>query len=149
MASDAILPISSLSPAPQIDDYSRPFWDALGERKIVLQQCSACSRRRFPRLPYCPYCAEPGGDDVAIDGDGIVYSFVRAHRALTAASQSLVPYAVATVDLDGGGRMLGRVVPVDACAIGMRVTADFVDHPATADEPSWTELYFRVASEGT
>ena len=51
-----------------------------------------------------------------------------------------VPYAVATVDLDAGVRMLGRVEPPEAAAIGVRVTALFVEH---AD---WTELRFQTVA---
>ena len=49
-----------------------------------------------------------------------------------------VPYAVATVDLDGGARMLGRIEPPDAARIGARVSPVFVDHG------DWTELRFRA-----
>lgn len=134
---------SPASPAPQLDPYSRPFWDGLARRQIVLQVCPACARRRFPPIPYCPYCATPGGDDIEVDGTGAVYSFVLAHRALTSASHGLVPYAVATVDLDGGARLLGRVVPPERCAIGVRVAPAFVDHVGD-DGVAWTELYFRI-----
>jgi uncharacterized OB-fold protein len=47
-----------------------------------------------------------------------------------------VPYAVATVELDGGARVFGRVEPPDIAAIGLRVRPHFVDHDG------WTELRF-------
>lgn len=128
-------------PAPAADEHSAPFWAGLADGRVVVQVCPTCGRHRFPRLPACPYCGEPGGDDVTVSGAGTIYSFVRAHRALTAASAADVPYSVATVDLDGGGRIAGRVVPADAAAIGIRVEPDFVDRG------EWTELQFRpVAS---
>jgi len=49
-----------------------------------------------------------------------------------------VPYAVATVDLDGGARMFGRIEPPGAARIGARVSPLFVDHG------DWTELRFRA-----
>jgi uncharacterized OB-fold protein len=127
------------APAPTQDEQSAPFWAALADRRIVIQVCEACGRRRFPRLPACPYCGTPGGADVEIPGTGSVYSFVRVHRALTPAFADEAPYAVATVDLDGGARMLGRVFPHDACEVGLKVRPDFVDHEG------WTELIFRPA----
>jgi uncharacterized OB-fold protein len=132
------------APPPDLDEWSRPFWEGLTERRIVIQVCPACSRRRFPRMPACPYCGTAGGDDVEVPGTGVVYSFVRAHRPLTPASAAIVPYAVATVDLDGGGRMFGRVMPTEDCAIGARVEPAFVDHPATDSAPAWTELCFTI-----
>jgi uncharacterized OB-fold protein len=90
-------------------------------------------------MPACPYCGTFGGVEVAVAGTGRVYSFVRVHRALTAAFADEVPYSVATVDLDGGGRVFARIVPPDAAAVGLEVRPVFVDHAG------WTELRFRPA----
>jgi uncharacterized OB-fold protein len=133
------------APAPEPDEWSGPFWAGLAERRIVIQVCPACERHRFPRMPACPYCAAAGGADIEVPGTGTVYSFIRAHRALTPASAAIVPYAVATVDLDGGARMFGRVLPTEDCAIGVRVEPAFVDHRATDHGGPWTELCFRIA----
>jgi uncharacterized OB-fold protein len=127
-------------PAPTPDQLSEPFWAALAERRILVQECPACGRRRFPRLPSCPYCAAEGGIDVEAPGPAVVYSFVRVHRALTPASADEVPYCVATVDLDGGGRIHARVEPPEAVEIGIAVVPLFVDHDG------WTELRFTPAT---
>ena len=126
------------APTPTVDEVSAPFWAALAEHRIVVQSCAACGRHRFPRVPWCPYCGTEGGDDVEISGAGAVYSFVRVHRALTPAMADEVPYTVATVDLDGGSRIVGRAEPAEAVAIGRRVEPRFVDHDG------WTELRFTV-----
>jgi uncharacterized OB-fold protein len=126
-------------PAPTPDQLSEPFWAALAQRRVLVQECPACGRRRFPRLPSCPYCAAEGGTDVEVPGTGTVYSFVRMHRALTPAMADEVPYTIATVDLDGGGRIFGRVEPAEAAAIGLVVGPVFVDHDG------WTELRFTPA----
>jgi uncharacterized OB-fold protein len=148
-ADEAPIAIATDAPAPVPDEESAPFWAGLAERRIVLQRCQACGRRRFPRMPACPYCGSVGGDDVDVAGTGEVYSFVRPERALTAAYAAVAPYAVATVELDGGGRVFGRVVPAEACRIGLRVVPAFVDHlgdRSVADGGSaWTELCFRPA----
>jgi uncharacterized OB-fold protein len=145
-AEDRPIAIAVNAPPPTPDEHSAPFWAGLAERRIVIQRCASCERRRFPRMPACPYCGVAGGDDVVAAGTGTVYSFVRPQRALTPAYADLAPYAVATVDLDGGGRMFGRVVPADSCAIGARVTPDFADHPG-GDGAGWTELVFRLAAD--
>jgi uncharacterized protein len=111
-----------------------PWWEALATHRVVVQACPACARHRLPRMPSCPWCGTAGGDDVEVEGTGVVYSFVRAHRALTPAMADAVPYALAAIDLDGGGRVFARVEPPEAAAIGLRVRPSFVDHVG------WTEL---------
>jgi len=113
-----------------------PWWAALAEHRVVVQACPACHRHRLPRMPACPWCAAPGGLDVEVEGTGTIYSFVRADRALTPEREAEVPYAIATVELDGGARVFGRVEPAAAAAIGVRVGPSFVDHAG------WTELRF-------
>jgi uncharacterized OB-fold protein len=90
-------------------------------------------------MPSCPFCGATGGVLVAATGAGTVYSWVRVHRPLTPAFGGDVPYTVATVDLDGGGRVFARVVPPAGVGIGVRVSPVFVDHDG------WTELRFRPA----
>lgn len=126
-------------PAPTPDQLSEAYWAALAERRVMVQECPACGRRRFLRLPSCPYCAAEGGVDVEAAGTGVVYSFVRVRRALTPATVDEVPYCVATVDLDGGGRLFARVEPPEAVEIGLVVSPRFVDHDG------WTELRFEPA----
>jgi len=126
-------------PTPTTDQLSEPFWAALAEGRVVVQECPACGRRRFPRLPSCPYCAAEGGLDVVVPGTGTIYSFVRVHRALTPSTVDEVPYCVATVDLDGGGRIFGRIEPPEAAEIGLDVVPLFHAHDG------WTELRFSPA----
>jgi len=126
-------------PGPVTDLDSEPFFAGLRRGVIVVQECAACERRRFGRLGACPYCSAPGGTDVEVSGEGVVHSFVRVHRPLTPAMADEVPYAIATVELDAGVRMVGRIEPPEVAAIGVRVTSRFVDHDG------WTELRFTVS----
>ncbi|HET6873557.1 MAG TPA: OB-fold domain-containing protein [Acidimicrobiales bacterium] len=128
-------------PAPVADPESAPFWAALADGRVIVQECVECGRRRFPRLPACPFCGAPGGADVEIPGTGRVYSFVRVNRALNPVMAADVPYCIATVDMDGGGRMQGRLEPASAAGIDLAVAPVFFSHP------DWTELRFRPASE--
>ena len=132
--------------APVADRESAPFWDGLAARRIVVQACRACGRQRFPRMPSCPYCGQPGRTDVVVPGTGRVYSWVRVHRLLSAgagagagddADEGELPYAVVTVTLDTGPRIVGRLEPADRAAVDLPVRPLFVDHGG------WTELRFR------
>jgi uncharacterized OB-fold protein len=125
--------------APVGDRESEPFWAGLAAHRVVLQACVTCGRHRFPRMPSCPYCGAPGGTDVVVPGTGAVYSWVRAHRHLGGAADSDgdLPYAIVTVALDTGPRLVGRLEPAERAAIGLPVRPLFVDHPG------WTELRFQ------
>lgn len=127
---------------PAADRESAPFWDGLAARRIVVQACRACGRHRFPRMPSCPYCGEPGGTDVVVPGTGRVYSWVRVHRQLSAGADGTngageLPYTVVTVSLDTGPRIVGRLEPAGRAAVDLPVRPLFVDHDG------WTELRFQ------
>lgn len=125
---------STTLPGPTPDVDSAPYWDGLREHRFMVQCCASCARRRFPPTPSCPYCAAPEFAWQQAEGTGTVYSFITVHRTFDPAFADEVPYDIATIDLDGGGRMAARV---DSDArIDARVISRFVDHG------SWTELRF-------
>jgi uncharacterized OB-fold protein len=126
-------------PVPVPDEDSAAFWDGLRRHQVVVQSCGRCGRRRFPPMPGCPFCGAPGGVHVEVAGTGRIYSWVRVHRPLVPAFAADVPYTVAAVDLDGGGRIFARVVPSAGAVIGAEV------HPVFVDHDGWTELRFRPA----
>lgn len=140
-------PLEAAGPVPEPDEESAPFWAALREGRIVIQTCAdpKCGRRRFPLMPSCPYCGAGGGDQVEVPGTGVVYSWVRVDRALSPGMADQVPYSIVTVDLDGGGRLQGRLEPADAAVIGRRVAPVFHKHAGSPDQSGWTELRFRPA----
>ena len=121
-------------PRPSPDQESAHYWAELNEHHIVVQVCSACGRRRFPPTPACPYCAEPESRWERIEGTGTVYSYIVVHRAFDPAFAGEVPYAIATIDFDGGGRIVARTT--ERPVIGARMRPEFVPHHG------WTELRF-------
>lgn len=97
-------------PMPMIDADSAAFWAGLEKGVLRIPECRSCRRRFFPAIPSCPHC---GAADPALriaSGLGHVYSWVTVHHTLAPEFADEVPYTVLAVDLDGGGRMLGRLV---------------------------------------
>ena len=133
---DQAVPTSPAAPAADVD--SAAHWRTLRQHRLALQECEACERRRFPPTPRCPFCADPRSRWETVAGTGTVYSAVTVHRTLDAAFDGETPYTVVTVDLDGGGRMLGRAAD-GRLDIGDRVTPSYLDHDG------WTELRFGLA----
>lgn len=126
----------AITPEPDLD--SAPWWDGLRAHRIVLQRCDDCGRARFPPMPTCPHCGSRRATRLDATGRGSVYSYVTAHQPVSPGYDGELPYTVATVELDEGVRVLGRIEPAAAASIGDLVAARFVDH----DE--WTELRFGV-----
>jgi uncharacterized OB-fold protein len=124
-------------PVPDLD--SQAFWAELRAHRIVLQRCASCDRRRFPAMPSCPYCGHPEWRSEEVPGTGTVFSYIVVHRTFDAAFNSDLPYPIATIDLDGGGRIAARIDGIPS--IEATVVPVFVDHP------EWTELRFRIVEE--
>jgi uncharacterized protein len=129
---------AGIEPRPDLE--SAAWWEGLRAHRLLLQRCRGCDRSRFPFLPSCPWCAGASFDVVEATGQGVVYSYVTAHVAVSPGYTGALPYTVATVELGEGPRVLGRIEGPGPVAIGDRVIAAFVDHEA------WTELSFRPES---
>lgn len=128
-------------PTPSQDQDSAFFWGGLRGRAFKLQECGSCGKRRFPPMPSCPYCATRESQVVQANGLGSVYSWIVVHHAFHPAFKADVPYIVATIDLEGGGRMAARVNAPDGLTFGQVVKAGYLDHG------SWTELRFSTDLE--
>lgn len=100
--------VEPLVPEPDGDDAA--YWAALGRGVLEVSACSACGHRWGRPLPGCPRCGAPEVASVSTDGRGAIYSWVVVRRALDPAFVDEVPYTVVAVDLEGGGRVLGRLL---------------------------------------
>jgi hypothetical protein len=101
-----------------------PFFDALREGRLALQACASCERLRYPIAPVCPHCGGRESRWRDLSGRGTVHSFVRYRRSYLAEFEPLMPYVVASVELDEGVRIFGRLAESgDDAAIGMPVRA--------------------------
>ncbi|MQC48408.1 MAG: hypothetical protein DWG77_04855, partial [Chloroflexi bacterium] len=43
-----------LIPIP--DEVSQPFWDAVDERRLIVQHCTACDTLQYPPREACQDC---------------------------------------------------------------------------------------------
>lgn len=133
-------PVAVHPPAPQADADSTFYWEGLRRHRFLLQECTACSRRRFPPMPSCPYCSEVGFKIIEASGRGTVYSWITVHRAFNPVFAADIPYTVLTVDTEEGARVAVRL-DGDSAGIGAGRTVElaFIEHP------DWTEPRFRLA----
>ena len=135
--------VADVLPVPDRDVDSGPFWAALEEKRIILQACSDCERLRFPAMPHCPYCAGPRSEWRELSGHGTVYSWIVVRQAFWPQFTGELPYALVTVDLDEGVRVVGRMDDADAVDFGLEVDVVYVEHS------EWTEFRFAVPRAAT
>jgi uncharacterized protein len=118
-------------PRPVPTATSQPFWDALGEDRVVLQRCHDCGTWiHYPRA-RCLHCLSARISWHDVDGDGTVFSFTVALQPTAPPFADEVPQHLAIVELREGVRVSTTLVDVapNAIRIGMRVAPVF-DHGA-------------------
>lgn len=134
-----------LRPAPLVTELSEGFWQGVREGRLVIQRCLACGLLRHYPQPMCPACRSLGFDWAPVSGRGRIYSYTIAHRAFHPGWQAHVPYAIATIELEEGVRMVCDLLgtPIDRVAIDARVEVYFEELPGQGPMPR-----FRLAEEG-
>ncbi|MFH9722967.1 Zn-ribbon domain-containing OB-fold protein [Streptomyces sp. NPDC017254] len=97
---------------PDVDAFTRPYWDAAAEGRLLLRRCVACDRvHHYPR-EFCPHC---WSEDVVWEpasGRATLYTWSVVHRNDLPPFGGRVPYVAAVVDLAEGPRMMTQVVGV-------------------------------------
>jgi len=123
---------------PTVTQDTRCFWDAVKERRLVIQRCAACGVLRHPPRPMCPHCNALEWDVIEACGRGTVYSFVVPRHPQFPFME--YPYTVALVELEEGTRLVTNIVGVgpDAVRIGMPVEVTFEEFDGGLVLPQFT-----------
>lgn len=112
----------------EVDRFTRPFWEAAKEGRLVGCQCGVCHRFRMPPSPFCPNCNSQEMLWPELPGTGEIYSFIVCHRSPYPGVPNFT-FAPVLVDIDGapGSRLISTIVDIDTddVKIGMRVKVDF------------------------
>jgi uncharacterized protein len=94
------------------DAWTRPFWNAAAERRLVAARCAGCGRFRHPPTPFCPQCQSQNVDWPELSGRGSIYTFTIVRRSPIPDFPVRVPYVIAVVEPDDAPhvRFLGNIV---------------------------------------
>jgi uncharacterized OB-fold protein len=88
-------------PRPIPDDLSRAFWDACNERRLIVQDCTACDRMQYPPERTCSTCGS--ADNLRwreVQGRGTVTGSVVIYDSRLRVWQDQQPFNVAIIALD-------------------------------------------------
>jgi hypothetical protein len=110
-------------PLPIPSAESKPYWDGLRERKLMMPRCDDCKGWWFPPSLLCPHCNSKAWSWTQTSGRARIFSYVVYHRVYHPAFAQEVPYAVAVIELDEGPRMISNVIDIapDKLECDMRV----------------------------
>lgn len=104
---------------------SEAYWDGAADGRLVLQRCTSCGTvRHYPRV-LCSVCQSFGVEPITATGRGTIHSWTIAHHAFDPAFADQLPYALVTVDMAEGVRVLGRLEGDPELRIGLPVAISF------------------------
>ncbi len=106
---------------------SGPFWDAVKNHELAIQQCASCGNWINHPLPMCPSCHSQESKWVPVSGKGSIYSWVTYTESPNPAFPS--PHTVVLVELEEGPRLISNVVGIepDELEIGLPVSVVYED----------------------
>jgi uncharacterized OB-fold protein len=125
---------SDQKPLPIPDEDSLVFWEACRRKRLLIQQCVACQRYRFPPSPLCPACLSSRLAWREDTGLGEIETFCVYYSALAGpAWQPELPYVVAVIRLwHSGVQMLSQLRCDDPSVISIGLAVQVIFEPASA-----------------
>ncbi|MCY0920314.1 OB-fold domain-containing protein [Streptomyces sp. H27-G5] len=97
---------------PEVDDFTRPYWEAAAEGRLLVRRCADCGRAHHYPREFCPYCWA-GEERVTWEqagGRAVLYTWSVIHRNDLPPFGERVPYVAAVVDLEEGPRLMTELV---------------------------------------
>jgi uncharacterized OB-fold protein len=99
---------------PDVDAFTRPYWEAAADGRLLLRRCRDCGRAHHYPREFCPCC---WSEDVVWEqasGRATLYTWSVVHLNDLPPFGERVPYTAAVVDLAEGPRMMTELVQCDA-----------------------------------
>jgi uncharacterized protein len=146
----SLLPIDptavSHPPLPRITDLTRPFWDGVASRRLMILQCQECGYLIHLPRPVCRRCFSTSIEATELSGRGTLYAYTRTLQAFHPFYVDKVPYVSAIVELVEQEGLKLTTILVDCaddslrCGLAVEVTW-------TEAGPDWYLPYFRPGAE--
>ena len=119
-------------PIPVADEISKPFWDAVNERRLVLQNCTVCNRLQYPPERACRECGSADHLEWReVQGRGHIFEYLVTYDSRIRQKQVDQPYnlVLITLDEDPNINFLSNLpgTPVDEVPVGAPVEVVFED----------------------
>lgn len=113
--------------APRITEFTRQFWDALGEGRFMTTAGVESGQLTFPPKPVSPHAWDEEVEWVELSGRGTLYAHTTVHASPSAFIGDL-PYRICIIDLEEGIRLATRLIGSAEVSIGAAVELVAVRH---------------------
>lgn len=127
---------------PTVDTESESWWQAIQERRLLINTCGACGRISLYVRPFCPHCWSEDVTLISASGRATLYTWSVIHQN-AAPFDARTPYVVAVVDLAEGPRLM---TVIEDCAVE-NLQADLELVVTFRDDDGFTVPVFRPAAE--
>ncbi len=118
-------------PTPVPDEITRPFWDAVNRRLLVVQRCAACDYYNHPPRTVCDACLSQELRFEPVSGRGRIHTFTVMHQRDVPGFETESPFINIVVELDEQPMLLMvSNLPIserERVRIGAAVTVEFED----------------------
>lgn len=112
---------------PEPDAFTRPYWEAAAEGRLLLRRCRPCGRAHHYPREFCPHCWSEDGTWEPATGRATLYTWSVVHRNDLPPFGDRVPYTAAVVDLAEGPRMMTELVETVRPRAGLPLEVAFRD----------------------
>ncbi len=86
---------------PVPDELSQPFWDAINEKRLVLQNCTSCDKLQYPSLAACQVCGSADSLEwKEVEGKGHLATYIVIEDGRLNRRMPDQPYNLALITLD-------------------------------------------------
>ena len=133
----------SFVPYSKVQDFAVHLKDGV----IMGSKCKECGYQTFPPRADCPECMSDQFEYVEYSGKAKLFTYTRIDAAPTGFDDD-VPYIIAVVDMEEGGRALGwfgESIPEDEIKIGMDLQVVPYIHEDSPD----IRVYYTMEKAGT
>jgi len=95
--------LPKLIPVP--DEMSKPFWDAINERRLTVQSCNDCNTMQFPPRPKCQDCGSENLGWKDVEGRGHIATYMVSQDSRLQRRVPDQPFNIALISLDEDPRI--------------------------------------------
>lgn len=129
-------------PVPAVEDSDRGFWEAASQGRLVVQNCTACSRMQMPPMAACAACGSKDHLEwKTVKGRGRINGYCVQHDTRVASLREDMPFNTAVIELteDPAIKFFSHLpgVPAGKVPVGAEVEVIFQELEPGLKVPEW------------